>query len=428
MHNNIITSLKIVVYVILLFPLIYSEPLMAMEIPGSKYIDEAILILILLIIIFHISITGKINYISLITFSIFCWLVLVSWAFGLNNSLEAILQQSLIHLKLPIILSFALIINRRNDGHAYQVFLFIFIINITGLLMHWALGDMFTSTFDKMPYKRGEDIRIVGLSLKPNDAAIIAAFFSFVSVGYLFYKKNIKVFILLFTLSVFAILLNGSRTALLGPSIALLVVAIHARRQRFVILTSVILILMFVGLSGILEYMYAETIKNIAELKSIYVSDYIRAIMIFSGFSLVIEYFPIGTGAATFGSVLSLDSPVYNLLGLSRVDFFIEGWGIYDSNLATISGEFGVIGLILFYFLIPYGIYKSTLSVKGRFTNYDKKIKHLIYGVIIFTLLLSITNPVFMYTQTSIIASLTLLSLMSLYRMKITPKKNQNII
>ena len=96
--------------------------------------------------------------------------------------------------------------------------------------MHWALGEIFTSTFDKMPYKRGEDIRIVGLSLKPNDAAIIAAFYSFVSVGYLFYKKNTRVFILLFTLSVFAILLNGSRTALLGPSIALLVVAIRAPR------------------------------------------------------------------------------------------------------------------------------------------------------------------------------------------------------
>ena len=67
MHNNIITSLKIVVYVILLFPLIYSEPLMALEIPGSNFIDEAILVLIILIILIITTIYG-LNYSADATF------------------------------------------------------------------------------------------------------------------------------------------------------------------------------------------------------------------------------------------------------------------------------------------------------------------------------------------------------------------------
>ena len=57
----------------------------------------------------------------------------------------------------------------------------------------------------------------------------------------------------------------------------------------------------------------------------------------------------LGTGAATYGTVMSDNSAVYAEIGLQNSRYFVEKDGIYDSNFASLLGEFGFIGLFMFF-------------------------------------------------------------------------------
>jgi hypothetical protein len=81
-------------------------------------------------------------------------------------------------------------------------------------------------------------------------------------------------------------------------------------------------------------------------------SQYIRGIMIYFSVVLATKYFPFGTGAASYGTLLSDNSPVYREIGLSTTYHFQTKWGIYDSNFASILGEFGVLGMVLFAYIL----------------------------------------------------------------------------
>ena len=62
--------------------------------------------------------------------------------------------------------------------------------------------------------------------------------------------------------------------------------------------------------------------------------------------------FPIGSGSATFGTVFSEGSVVYDFYNQGWRTYFTKMIGIFDSNYASVLGEFGVIGLILFTIII----------------------------------------------------------------------------
>ena len=87
-----------------------------------------------------------------------------------------------------------------------------------------------------------------------------------------------------------------------------------------VFIFSLLALLSVLGDSDMLD----NTMRNIAALEDIDESGYIRGIMIVHGFQLFYDNFPVGTGAATFGSVLSAGSHVYDTLGLADMSFFPE--------------------------------------------------------------------------------------------------------
>ncbi len=115
---------------------------------------------------------------------------------------------------------------------------------------------------------------------------------------------------------------------------------------------------------------------------------YIRGIIINNSFKLFGDYFPFGSGAATYGSVLSTGSQIYQELGLSSMLFFEEMSGIYDSNWASILGEFGLMGILLFSFLIR----KTYNSVKVDFVSN----KSAVCSILVIFIISGITMPVLM--------------------------------
>ena len=146
------------------------------------------------------------------------------------------------------------------------------------------------------------------------------------------------------------------------------------------------------------NFFISETQKNISEFQNISVSKYIRGIMIYNGFLLFLIYFPIGSGAATFGSVMSEGSIVYYELGIAGLEFFEDFWGVFDSNLAAILGEFGLIGVFVFGFLY-FCCFKRVYSASK---NKKVALPYLII-IFIFGLVVLITNPFFMYQYNSLI-------------------------
>jgi hypothetical protein len=113
-------------------------------------------------------------------------------------------------------------------------------------------------------------------------------------------------------------------------------------------------------------------------------SGYIRGLVMLISAKLCIAHFPFGSGAATFGSILSIDSPHYRALGVDINKEYIQR-AIFDSNAATIIGEFGLVGLTMFAFLFR----RLYLTLRTYSQNHLYH-KTLLIAIIIF----SITNPV----------------------------------
>ena len=91
-------------------------------------------------------------------------------------------------------------------------------------------------------------------------------------------------------------------------------------------------------------------------------SDGARNLMTTTSFKIAKEYFPIGTGFATFGSYFSgiNYSPLYDIYGISHI------YGISRYNISYISdtfwpmiiGQFGYLGLII-YSLMIYRVFRN---------------------------------------------------------------------
>ncbi|MCK4440604.1 MAG: hypothetical protein KAU90_01270 [Sulfurovaceae bacterium] len=128
---------------------------------------------------------------------------------------------------------------------------------------------------------------------------------------------------------------------------------------------------------------------------------YIRGIMIYYSIVLSIEYFPIGTGAASYGSVMSKGSQVYINLDIDKLRFFRDMSGVYDCNIATILGEFGIVGIILFGLLF----WKLWSFLKKNNSNNNMNYYKVLIILIFFIML---KGSMLMHSYTSLIFAMAL--------------------
>ncbi len=389
---------------VLLFLLVifFQEPFIRLF-PGSaiKYLDEVFVIGVLAFLVVRALVTGRTSPLFLLSCAVLAYFVVVSML-GFQSSMEKIVVQSVIHWKFFVFLMALDLVQLADPGgkSIRKLFVFVMAVSIAGFLLNLFLQERFLDFFNVPPAYRAGILRIEGFQLKPNDLGIhlgiaFIYYFVFRFSGNL---PNIVFFTALFFL---LILITGSRAALAAIPITLLVYFVYTRQWKVLGAMLLMALLGLVVFSGFVQDMLQRTIKNVSELSDIENSLYIRGIMIYYGFVLLLRYFPIGTGAATFGSVESGGSPVYEDLGLSDMRFFEQMEGVYDSNLATISGEFGAMGLLLFGIALAYVYYRS----KARAAGNSRKMLYFRI-VLIFMLLVAVVNPLFMYSYNALLFAL----------------------
>lgn len=107
-----------------------------------------------------------------------------------------------------------------------------------------------------------------------------------------------------------------------------------------------ILLVLLISFSLVFQQIYFYFFRSTAS----------RAVLLLTSFSILRDNFPFGGGFASFGTTYSgmYYSNVYYLYGLSnRWGFSPEAYSfIGDGGLATIFGQFGFIGTILFFYLL----------------------------------------------------------------------------
>jgi hypothetical protein len=84
---------------------------------------------------------------------------------------------------------------------------------------------------------------------------------------------------------------------------------------------------------------------------------YIRGLMIYNGTSLAVSHFPFGTGAATFGTVLSKYNTLEVYQKVSIPSFWYEGEelsGVYDSGFFSLLAENGFVGIVVMILVMIY--------------------------------------------------------------------------
>ncbi len=395
---------RFLVGMVLLFLLVifFQEPFIRLF-PGSaiKYLDEVFVIGVLAFLVVRALVTGRTSPLFLLSCAVLAYFVVVSML-GFQSSMEKIVVQSVIHWKFFVFLMALDLVQLADPGgkSIRKLFVFVMAVSIAGFLLNLFLQERFLDFFNVPPAYRAGILRIEGFQLKPNDLGIhlgiaFIYYFVFRFSGNL---PNIVFFTAFFFL---LILITGSRAALAAIPITLLVYFVYTRQWKVLGAMLLMALLGLVVFSGFVQDMLQRTIKNVSELSDIENSLYIRGIMIYYGFVLLLRYFPIGTGAATFGSVESGGSPVYEDLGLSDMRFFEQMEGVYDSNLATISGEFGAMGLLLFGIALAYVYYRS----KARATGNSRKMLYFRI-VLIFMLLVAVVNPLFMYSYNALLFAL----------------------
>jgi hypothetical protein len=276
-------------------------------------------------------------------------MITISLLYGYNNSLGDIILQSFIHLKFFIF--FYILDKFLTLKDIEKIIKFLFIFTIMGFLLNILVGNNFSILLNQQIRYRSSFLRIGGFQTSPNLLGLTLGLF-YIYFLYTYKKELIKILILTF-LFILMIFMTGSRSSLIIIPIGL-IFYYFSLSIKYKIYTTPLIIVLFstfiilIFSTDILE----RTMINISSLSSdVDNSGYIRGIMFYYGIELSLDHFPIGTGVATFGTILSQNSYVYEMLDLAKKSFFINDRGIYDSNIATILGELGFMGILIMFFI-----------------------------------------------------------------------------
>jgi hypothetical protein len=322
------------------------------------YLDELVIVVFVLLVLFDfVQLSMNNVYLRLgVAMIIFLATSHLSPYFQMNSL--AVLG-AIIHLKLFIVIFLFARIFDRKEYIIRKLLYVIVVFSILGLIVNLFLQDSFNHFFDsKVDYRNGL-LRLIGFNVSSNNLAFFA---SLIWLYICFARDNVRPQqIVLYTvlLVVLLFVLLGARTPLMVVILGLLLHVFatgSAVRNLALILVTVPVALgagkLVLFFSGDLIAITLDNISNINED-----TTYIRGRMIYHGFELATKFFPFGSGLNTFGTKMSEGSTVYDDVGLSGHYRVSEGVGIYDSNMASIIGELGFLGVSVMFYLL-YVLYR----------------------------------------------------------------------
>lgn len=399
----------VMVFVLLLF---FSEAIQkTFDVNYIGYYDELLIFMLLGIAVFQIVLGKKKTSKSLITPFILMTAGVITSLFYFYRGIDIIILQSIINFKL-FILWFALFtIFKNKNVNANTLLSTLWWITIVGFTINLLTPESFYGFFkpEEDVRERYGIMRIEGFQLKPNDMAIFLSLFLF-NLNKRLGQGNIKVKTYSFFLAatLISIVFSGSRVGLAGAilSFTAYVKTDNAIKLYASVAAGIAGLAIYISLFG--DGLLLQTSADIKSFSTIDQTKYIRAIMIYYGVILGVDYFPIGVGAGNFGTVLSENSPVYAKLGISWMEFFDEFWGVFDSNLASLIGEYG----FLFAIAIIGSLLKIVKNSPALLGFHATKLTKREYtSLALFILLIITTNPIIMHHYTALCLFILLTSI-----------------
>lgn len=377
-------------------------------IPQLSFIDETPLAFFLIVCLVQLVTRRSLHRFAAYLIGAYLLLFLASLTSPYISLSKAALQ-ILIHLRLFVYYYLASIFIPPRLSR--MILRLLIVLTMLGVLLNILLQESYNHLFGIAPLYRYGMLRPIGLQLNVNNLAFTLALFVF---GYLFTIERPSLFKRRLLASLLGLLffsiLTGSRTILIFAPLMLFSFSklFRDRMVRFLLYLFIVFMLFLSALALRETEIFQTTRQNIEWIKNARSESYIRGIMIYYGAQLSVEHFPIGTGAATFGSVMSEKSPVYRELGLDQISFFVEMSGVYDSNWATLLGEFGFLGIALF-FLLTFLLYRDILARATTTDDTSARIRRYYALMLLWAIWISsVTNPVFMSPYMSAIFVLTL--------------------
>lgn len=359
---------------------------------GLQYLDE----LIIFFVVINAFLKGKLVNLEKTVFPVVIYFVLIS-IIQESSTIPNIIIQSFVHLKILFLFIF---LNWKLNGHqVIKLLKTIMIVTLIGVVLNILIQSSFNEVLNlKYDYRSGL-LRINGFQLNSNNLGITVVLMYILSTSKI--RKSRTMYIYTF-LAIGFLFLTGSRISIIS-----IVLAFGLWFYLQGSLGKMKLVLLVILLAPAIGYLLSDsdllriTIGNFEQINEADNTKYIRIIMIYNALKILLMYFPFGAGAATYGTVLSSDSYVYKELGLSSMRFFEEKSGIYDSNWASIIGEFGFLGFIMFT-LVIYKLYKYCNLNKRGIYKYP-----VISSILVFTVS-GFTMPVMMNGYTAMLFALFL--------------------
>ncbi|MFA5921273.1 MAG: hypothetical protein WC856_08270 [Methylococcaceae bacterium] len=370
-----------------------------------SFSDELFLLIATLIIFIDMTVqvtTQKIHKIHFVLLLYLFYQIINLYTSPFHLKIEYVLIQSFINIKAFIVpLAILLILEKTRTNYLIiKRLLFIFsILFLFGMVANFVLQGNWNLMMgnDKIEYRYGF-IRPTGWL----GAAHLNAYFfglTFVNI-YLLYNKTItvkvsdfvkKFFIFIIIDFLIAFPLTVRKGMIMNIPFGFTVFGLFKGGRKIIFsYFAIIFVLAFLLIIKDTEMM-ADTVRDIAATTNNNSDNlYIRGLMIYNGYSLFLEFFPVGAGAATFGTVLSQYNTleVYRHVGLSEYWFSEDGLvGVFDSGLFSMLAENGFIGMLLMSLFIYY-FFKFN---KNRLDSNN----YIIFKMLTwFAILLSFTEPV----------------------------------
>ena len=367
-----------------------------------SFSDELVLAGILLVSITRSFIDPIIKKFMQIYFIAFIFFFLISLGAIPHRGIFSVCLQIFIHLKFILFVSF--IWMTLGVKHALKASYIFLAITIVFLFINIFTNDLFNQLFDTVVMKRGWGVRPIGIQADTASLGTTIALFGCLLICSF---KNISNNIKMLALILFSILviLSTVRTALILIPLIVLWWLKDSMKSFFIALLFIVVMGVSLKSTDYTDEIIDITVQNIEwTVENPVESAYIRGIMLFFSVDIANSRFPIGTGAATYGTVTSDDSYVYAEIGLHNSRFFIEKEGIYDSNFASLLGEFGYLGLIVFLYV--FYLIMHVPIIKGKYEN-NAEFRFVLYLLVVGY---SIATPIFMNTYPAFILALVIVA------------------
>ncbi len=364
--------------------------------------DELLVGLVFLVFGLRLLFLQKFKLTVFFVFVAYAYFTAISFL-GINFYLINVILQNIIHLKFFILVFAFVWLFKEYPNTLKKCFLAILWITTIGVIINLIFQERFNNWVGFELVYRNDFLRLAGFQVQPNNIGITLGVFYLYYLLYDGKKLTYLKYGIVTIIFIALVFLTGSRTPLLLLPITF---SIFTKQHFGFILRSFVisLFLLITVFSVILlkdTELYEKTKTNIAQTISVDESNYTRGLLLYYSTVIARNNFPIGAGAGSFGTKFSEGSKVYQKYGLTN-RHFTEMQGVYESNFASILGEFGLMGIIIYSLLLRM-VYKS--SIKEEDSQYDKQ---YFIGMIAAMVIFHFTKPIFMNSYPVILFSMAI--------------------